>query len=82
MQLAAIINAHSTPRASQKPTGNVKDDPDHRLATFAAMNGFRQLDNDISVSPGVSSDDGEYSFVQPRYSPDSPVLFRISHRDP
>jgi len=62
MQLATIINAQSTPKPSQKPpTGNFQDDPDYRLAKFAAMKGFGQLDNDSSASPGVTDDDGEYS---------------------
>ena len=65
LKLAAVINAHSTPRASQKPTGNVKDDPDHRLAVFATMKGFGRPDNSVSVSSGVTSDDdGEYLFAQ------------------
>ena len=66
-QLTAIINAHSaasTPRATQKPTGNVKDDPERRLAVFAAMQGFSQLDDDANVSSGASSEEGESSLVQ------------------
>jgi len=67
MQLTAIINAHSaasTPRANQKAIGDVKDDPERRLAVFAAMKGFNKLDNDGSSLSGLSSEGGEYSFSQ------------------
>jgi len=67
MQLEAIIKAHtaaSTPKRTQQTAGNLRDDSERRLASFAALKGFKELDNDDDASSGISSDDGEYLVAQ------------------